>query len=95
MHQPDPIVVSPLESKRLRPPHLDARNAQFKKWIRVIRRARWIPGETAPGTPNPLPRQLVRQRAREYAAQGVEPGSKVPSEMGKAYDVDWAEALRT
>ncbi|KAG8690183.1 hypothetical protein FRC11_013293 [Ceratobasidium sp. 423] len=95
MLPPDPVPISPALPKRHRQPHLDERNSQFKKWIRVIRRARWIPGETAPGTPNPLPRQLVRQRAREYAANGVSPGSKLPEGMDSIYDVDWAEALRT
>ncbi|KAB5596019.1 hypothetical protein CTheo_536 [Ceratobasidium theobromae] len=94
-HHPNLVLTSPAQPNRRRPPHLDARNAQFKKWVRIIRRARWIPGETAPGTPNPLPRQLVRQRAREYAANGIEPGSKIPEGMGKIYDVDWAEVLRT
>ncbi|CAE6368058.1 unnamed protein product [Rhizoctonia solani] len=95
MPHPDPVPVPPGQSKRHRPPHLDARNSQFKKWVRIIRHARWIPGETAPGTPNPLPRQLVRQRAREYAANGVSPGSKLPEGMDSVYDVDWAEVLRT
>ncbi|KAL5631477.1 hypothetical protein ACGC1H_007112 [Rhizoctonia solani] len=95
MSHPDPVPLSLAQPKRHRPPHLDARNSQFKKWVRVIRRARWIPGETAPGTPNPLPRQLVRQRAREYAANGVSPGSKLPEGMDSIYDVDWAEVLQT
>ncbi|KAJ1304534.1 hypothetical protein OPQ81_005675 [Rhizoctonia solani] len=95
MPHPDLVPISPVQSKRHRPPHLDERNSQFKKWVRVIRRARWIPGETAPGTPNPLPRQIVRQRAREYAANGVSPGSKPPESMDSVYDVDWEEALRT
>ncbi|KAG8747851.1 hypothetical protein FRC10_011297 [Ceratobasidium sp. 414] len=80
---------------RHRAPDLDARNTRFKKWVHVIRLARWVPGETAPGTPNPLPRQLVRQRAREYAEMMVEPGSKVPEGVGAVYDVDWADVLRT
>ncbi|CAE6403230.1 hypothetical protein BN14_01119 [Rhizoctonia solani AG-1 IB] len=92
---PDPVPISPAQPKKRRQPQLDARNSQFKKWVRIIRRARWIPGETAPGTPNPLPRQLVRQRAREYAANGVSPGSKPPEGMDSIYDVDWAEVLRT
>ncbi|KAH7339570.1 hypothetical protein B0J17DRAFT_655775 [Rhizoctonia solani] len=95
MSHPAPVPISPVQPKRQRPLHLDARNSQFKKWVRIIRRARWIPGETAPGTPNPLPRQLVRQRAREYAANGVSPGSKLPEGMDSTYDVDWAEVLRT
>ncbi|CAE7146001.1 unnamed protein product [Rhizoctonia solani] len=95
MPHPDPVPVSPAQPKRHRPPHLDARNSQFKRWVRIIRRARWIPGETAPGTPNPLPRQLVRQRAREYAANGVNPGSQLPEGMDSIYDVDWEEVLRT
>ncbi|QRV79555.1 hypothetical protein RhiJN_07570 [Ceratobasidium sp. AG-Ba] len=81
--------------QRQRAPNLDARNAQFKKWVRVIKLARWVPGATAPGTPNPLPRQLVRQRAREYTRMKVEPGSKVPEGTDPVYDVDWADVLRT
>ncbi|KAF8678466.1 hypothetical protein RHS04_05453 [Rhizoctonia solani] len=95
MTRPDRAPISPAQRKRQRPLQLDARNSQFKKWVRIIRRARWIPGENAPGTPNPLPRQLVRQRAREYAANGVSPGSKLPEGMDSIYDVDWAEVLRT
>ncbi|CAE6430913.1 unnamed protein product [Rhizoctonia solani] len=95
MTHPDTVPISPAQRKKHRPPQLDARNSQFKKWVRIIRRARWIPGETAPGTPNPLPRQLVRQRAREYAANGVSPGSRPPEGMDSIYDVDWAEVLRT
>ncbi|CAE6476414.1 unnamed protein product [Rhizoctonia solani] len=95
MSHPAPVPISPVQPKRQRPLELDARNSQFKKWVRIIRRARWIPGETAPGTPNPLPRQLVRQRAREYAANGVNPGSKLPEGMDSIYDVDWAEVLQT
>ncbi|KAG9097589.1 hypothetical protein FRC06_007383 [Ceratobasidium sp. 370] len=88
-----PSVDQPRQ--RHRAPDLDARNARFKKWVRVIKLARWVPGETAPGAPNPLPRQLVRQRAREYAGMMVEPGSKVPEGVDAVYDVDWADVLQT
>ncbi|KAG9123742.1 RNA polymerase II transcription factor B subunit 4 [Ceratobasidium sp. 392] len=91
--EPTPLSLDQ-PHQRHRAPNLDARNARFKKWVRIIRLARWVPGETAPGTPNPLPRQLVRQRAREYAEMMVEPGSKVPNGIDAVYDVDWREVLR-
>ncbi|KAG9077213.1 hypothetical protein FS749_010923 [Ceratobasidium sp. UAMH 11750] len=92
--EPTPASVDQ-PRQRHRASELDARNALFKKWVRIIRLARWVPGETAPGTPNPLPRQLVRQRAREYAEMMVEPGSKVPEGVDAVYDVDWADVLQT
>ncbi|KAF8608775.1 hypothetical protein BDV93DRAFT_207706 [Ceratobasidium sp. AG-I] len=91
---PPPPTLAPSTPRR-RSDAQDARNSQFKKWVRVLRHTQWVPGETAPGTPNPLPRQLVRQRAREYAAMEIEPGSKVPEGIDEIYDVDWSEVLQT